>query len=378
VSTIRGIAWVFAAMMILSLVASIPEQVSAEPITITLGPGEHYDIRYEFKDYTKLEYSTVKYGGPELILLELDESNYEKFLAGQPYDYDGYQSLGTSGSGNTKMIGGPSVFYLVFLNQGHSGSASVIYDAKITSLNTPGLFAWVALIILVAFAVILATLLLWSRHRANVVFQDDKNTAAVGESAQKQKAYDLKGSRAILKNSLPTALICLGLLLVFSDMAIQFLSQPALFSPSFLFDNLWFIQFLMPWISLLGPVLLVTGVVIWIRTNGTDRRGAEEKTPLPIVGGVLLVAGSVFGLLMSYLPLIMVSLNGGHSGFDLLWSGLLPLLAIGSFIGGVLALRRRIWSLAMVAGILGIMVDPIPILLGLLLVALSGKEFRGR
>jgi hypothetical protein len=32
----------------------------------------------------------------------------------------------------------------------------------------------------------------------------------------------------------------------------------------------------------------------------------------------------------------------------------------------------------MVAGILGILEDPIPILLGLLFVALSGKEFRGR
>lgn len=84
--------------------------------TIVVEPGSYHAMHFGFYGFGKLRYSCTGIDGPQIYLLDLDRINYERFAAGKPYEYLGYQTIGMGGSGYTMMAGLVWEVFLVLVN----------------------------------------------------------------------------------------------------------------------------------------------------------------------------------------------------------------------------------------------------------------------
>ena len=109
-----------------------------------------------------------------------------------------------------------------------------------------------------------------------------------------------------------------------------------------------------------------------------------EKTWKPVAGGVCSILAGAWGVLVGGL-LSLLGL-GGATFLDMPRNGFLALSIVGwpalvlgilAIVGGVFALQRRRWGLALTGGICALLIPP-PFILGILaivFVALSRDEF---
>lgn len=108
-----------------------------------------------------------------------------------------------------------------------------------------------------------------------------------------------------------------------------------------------------------------------------------EKTAKPVVGGILILIGALVGIAMGasmiwagsmFLPL-------GDVGFDLsaifaVCGIILMVLSLIGLLGGIFAMQRKHFGLAIVGGIFSMLVGLFIFgLIGLILVAISKDEF---
>ena len=127
------IALVIAAVLIGNPVLSMTLlSVDGGAGTITIEPGSYRAMHFAFYGFGKLEYSLNSESSSDAHLLEMDGSNYERFVDGKPYNYTGYESIGFGGSGSTQEVGLIWDVYLVFVNDGFS-QAVIHYKIHATS-----------------------------------------------------------------------------------------------------------------------------------------------------------------------------------------------------------------------------------------------------
>jgi hypothetical protein len=104
-----------------------------------------------------------------------------------------------------------------------------------------------------------------------------------------------------------------------------------------------------------------------------------EKTWKPAVGGVLTIIAGVLGLIIGVLFATGVGLLGGIFGMGWLSAIFAPLIVFGviAIVGGICALQRRIWGLAL-AGSICALIGPWFLLgiLAIIFVSLGKREFK--
>ena len=113
----------------------------------------------------------------------------------------------------------------------------------------------------------------------------------------------------------------------------------------------------------------------------------QERTGLPIAGGALLLIAGILGLIMWGWVMAAGAVLFGIPGMPVDVSGIVTICgAIGiifsifPLIGGIFAIQRKMWGLGVAGGVLGIFslgffIGSILALIGLILVAVSRREF---
>lgn len=112
-----------------------------------------------------------------------------------------------------------------------------------------------------------------------------------------------------------------------------------------------------------------------------------EKTSKPIIAGVLEIIAGVLGLLAALSLLIVVGMTGGSldtpmgpmpafvPGLIKSMGILTILFAILSLVGGIFAVQRKLWGLALAGSIGAILTAFILGIPAIILTAISKKEF---
>ncbi len=115
--------------------------------------------------------------------------------------------------------------------------------------------------------------------------------------------------------------------------------------------------------------------------------GAVQKTWKPTTAGILSIVAGVSGLIGGIIVVAiggmlgslpeLVGVEGIGTALVILGAIGTPLVVLGiiAIVGGVFAIRRRIWGLALVGSILAFFCDPILGILAIIFVSLSKREF---
>jgi hypothetical protein len=116
---------------------------------IVIEPNSYYAVQFGFYGIGSLQYTTSQIAGPQIYLLELDKLNYDRFVSGKHYHYNGYMGIGTGGSGLSTEAGTIWVEYLVFVNDNPSSvTIRFGYDATVNfSLLVAGPLSAAALLV---------------------------------------------------------------------------------------------------------------------------------------------------------------------------------------------------------------------------------------
>ncbi|HEV8594115.1 MAG TPA: hypothetical protein VGR51_01130 [Thermoplasmata archaeon] len=117
--------------------------------------------------------------------------------------------------------------------------------------------------------------------------------------------------------------------------------------------------------------------------------GPKPPSAIPVVGGILLIVAAILGFVgIALWFLVAGSLTSGIPflgaalGAILLVCGaIVAIFSAFALIGGIMAIRRKMWGLALTGGILGLFtlgpygVGSLLALVGLILVGISHDEF---
>jgi len=107
---------------------------------------------------------------------------------------------------------------------------------------------------------------------------------------------------------------------------------------------------------------------------------APKETVKPIIGGVLIILGAMVELYVGYVLAwtgeAFSGITFGMSDFLTVCGAIVLILGIVALLGGVLAIMRKVYGLALLGGILSLPGGLIPGLVGLILVAMSHDEFK--
>ena len=112
--------WVILAVAIL-LVGTPPLSIMllsehTDDETIVIEPGSYHMMHFGFYGFGRLEYSVTSLWGPQIYLLTLDRTNFERFEEGSDYDYMSYEAIGIGGGGHSIMAGPMWEIFFVFVN----------------------------------------------------------------------------------------------------------------------------------------------------------------------------------------------------------------------------------------------------------------------
>ncbi|OGS50612.1 MAG: hypothetical protein A3K65_08515 [Euryarchaeota archaeon RBG_16_68_12] len=120
----------------------------------------------------------------------------------------------------------------------------------------------------------------------------------------------------------------------------------------------------------------------------------KPRTVLPILGGIFLIIAGLDGIgtwaFVAFLGTLTSGVGFGFLGGILVACGAIGIIfGIIALLGGIMAIMRRMWALALIGGILGLFLvgsgalvmgvlfpeASVFALIGLILVAISHKEF---
>jgi hypothetical protein len=107
-----------------------------------------------------------------------------------------------------------------------------------------------------------------------------------------------------------------------------------------------------------------------------------EKTWKPTVGGILAIIAGAISVIFCIVVVVFGRIIGAFFGFEVVWGWstfAIPLIILGTIaiVGGIFALKRKIWWLALVGAICAI-IGPAGILgiLAIIFVIMGKGEFR--
>lgn len=106
---------------------------------------------------------------------------------------------------------------------------------------------------------------------------------------------------------------------------------------------------------------------------------AKKESAMPTIGGILIIIAGILelivaaGLIAGGTALLGISFGG--SGFLVVCGVIVAILGLVALLGGVFAIQRKHFGLAVLGGILGLLGWFIPGLIGLILIAISRDEF---
>jgi len=110
-------------------------------------------------------------------------------------------------------------------------------------------------------------------------------------------------------------------------------------------------------------------------------RVKKDVSDWPIIGGAFMIVGSLAAFYLAVSAFLFLSTKG-PGGLQFTFSLILGiflatmvLLGIGSIIGGVAAIRRKPYRLAVVGGVCSVFCSSVIGLIGLILVVKSKNEF---
>jgi len=103
-----------------------------------------------------------------------------------------------------------------------------------------------------------------------------------------------------------------------------------------------------------------------------------SQTGMPIAAGILSIIAGVLGLILGLIVAAVLEAIGWFVGFVGLGIVIVPLIIfpVIAIVGGVFALRRRIWGLALAGSIFAFICVWFLGLPAIILIALSKKEFK--
>jgi hypothetical protein len=106
-----------------------------------------------------------------------------------------------------------------------------------------------------------------------------------------------------------------------------------------------------------------------------------EKTWKPTVGGILAIIAGAINVIFCIVVVVFGKTIGAFFGFGVVWEWntfAIPLIISGTIaiVGGIFALKRKIWWLALVGAICAI-IGPLGILgiLAIIFIVLGKREF---
>jgi len=114
---------------------------------------------------------------------------------------------------------------------------------------------------------------------------------------------------------------------------------------------------------------------------------AKPQTMMPMIAGILLILSAIIAIAFwAYVAFVAAAFAsflpmGGLTTIIAICGGIFIILGIIELLGGVMALRRKMWALALVGSILGLFtvgfygLSSILSLVGLIILAISRKEF---
>jgi hypothetical protein len=107
-----------------------------------------------------------------------------------------------------------------------------------------------------------------------------------------------------------------------------------------------------------------------------------NKTWKPVTAGILDIIAGAAGLILGFGFMIGVALVGFVTQLPMWLNTLIPLVSIPLIIlglidiaGGICALVRKVWGLALVGSITTLITSPVIGIIALVLTAISKKEF---
>ena len=110
---------------------------------------------------------------------------------------------------------------------------------------------------------------------------------------------------------------------------------------------------------------------------------AKKQTAMPLIGGILIIIAGLLEIVYGGMMAVggsaanSIPVVGDDIGNILAVCGaILIILGLVALLGGVFALQRKSFGLAVLGGILGLAGWFIPALIGLILVAISREEFK--
>ena len=113
----------------------------------------------------------------------------------------------------------------------------------------------------------------------------------------------------------------------------------------------------------------------------------QERTALPVAGGALLLVAGILGIIFWGMVIagastigIVPGIGGALASIVAICGGIEIVFSLIALIGGVFAIQRKMWGLGLAGGILGLLsfgffIGSILALVGLILIAISRKEF---
>jgi len=111
-----------------------------------------------------------------------------------------------------------------------------------------------------------------------------------------------------------------------------------------------------------------------------------EKTALPVAGGALLLVAGILAIInaiiiIAFMGSIGIMAMPGFAEMMVVCGIVLLILSLVAIIGGIFAIQRKSWGIALLGAILGLFtlgplfVSSILSLIALILIAISKKEF---
>ena len=113
----------------------------------------------------------------------------------------------------------------------------------------------------------------------------------------------------------------------------------------------------------------------------------HERSALPVAGGALLLIAGILGIIQWGWVIAVGSsvmgfdpTGGALAGIILICGAIGIIFSLIALLGGVFAIQRKMWGLGIAGGVLGLLsfgfvLGSVLALVGLILVAISHKEF---
>jgi hypothetical protein len=106
----------------------------------------------------------------------------------------------------------------------------------------------------------------------------------------------------------------------------------------------------------------------------------KKETAMPLIGGILILIGGVIELIIGAILAVggtaLIDITFGGSGLLVACGIIIAIVGIVAIMGGIFAIQRRNFGLAIVGGVLALGGYFIPGLIGLILIAVSKDEFQ--